>query len=728
MTRMLLVLGALFMLGASSCSMSRTSGSSSGESVELQPPEPPTTGNKWVDDGQVQADGSRCFVLVDEECGGTTAPDYLQYFEAPIFRTGYVRNTLAYAVDGSNVWVVDVADPRAPKRLGIVAGAGRALAIAGRDDRLYIAGGEEGLLVYSIDATNPTLLRRLAQIATPGPALDVALADDGLSAYVAAGAKGVVPIDLAGALGPKAGAAIPGPGFASGVAYASGLVYVASCSALNVVDPARGTVVGSKRLVSDAGQAPFPVKDVAVYRDLAFVAAGRWGIVVLSISNPTAPALLGNRTLPDDLRYYANGVTVTHDSVYVAAGDWGVDRLPISAARANTFRMTAPATFSKYCTQTENPDRKPAPEFATRLPPPRRQDPLDVVPMGDTVLAMGDASRIGVRAIDLYKLHPDGTHLLAGRYEEPGLVRSIAAGGEKLALAGKVSGLYSPTNDKELLARAGALPGGTESRVVALTGDGRVLALDLEGTLTLDGAVQPEGGFLAPALAVDGERVVGFRDVGRIEVFKIKGKETRHVQSLTAPPFRYGAAHALVRGHLFLTSADWEGVHRFDLAAEGATAILPSALLTREVLQDPAAWRRGPPRRILVPFKDHVFEVTSFDGRAAGWLHPIDPAGGKGMEVALPPGAYVAGASDGSRLYLVQGDRARYRTSVVEVEWSDLKRPPLLRTRVFTGSAVGAARLGDRLYVADADVGVRAFKVGSAKLEYLGDFRLEVAP
>ncbi len=351
--------------------------------------------------------------------------------------------------------------------------------------------GRRRLIVLSIDPQEPTRLARVHDLKLAGPALDLALSADGAVVYVAAGGAGLVAVDLLPE--PAARPAVALAGFASGVAIDGERVYVAACSNLSIVDAPTGQLLGSVDLQSAEGQAPRPVKDVIAQGNYAFAAAGRWGALVVDVSDPRQPRALGNRTVSDDLLYYANGLALSHGNLYIAAGDWGVDRMKVEDfATLDGLAMTPPQAFARYCTPSEDPARQPAPEFQTTLPPPRVQDPLDVVPVGDTLLAMGDASRLGVRAVDVYRLAEDGAHGLAGRYEEPALVSSIAAGPAGVALAGKLSGLFSPVEGGPLLARASALPESeAPARVVALADDGRLVALDTQGQLTVDGQLQP---------------------------------------------------------------------------------------------------------------------------------------------------------------------------------------------------------------------------------------------
>ncbi len=707
-----------------------------GDFGRVSPPEAPTTGNKWVEDSH-GVDGSRCFVLQDEECGGIDDADYLAYFEAPIFRSAHAQGGLLYAVDGSNVWMLDLSDPIAPQRVGLAGGVGRALAVAGQGDLLYVAAGERGIAVFRTEGiqTEWTSARlvRVTEVALPGPALDVSLRADGRTLYAAAGKAGLVAVALdEDGLPDGAPVAVAIPGFASGVAHHGLGVYVAGCSGLTVVSAATLTELGTLPISSKPGQAPVPVKDVAVDGNVAAVAAGRWGMFFVDVSDPRQMRVLGNRTESEDLLYYGNGVTASHGHFYLAAGDWGVDRVPVHVV-ANGYYTNEPTRFPRYCTSAENPDRKPATEFVTSLPPPRNQDPLDVIVVGDHLYAAGDASRLGLRAIDAYSLTESGVHTFAGRYEEPRAVRGVAAGEGSVVVAGPSSGVYAPVGTSGLLQRQGALPEGHEgARTVAVCGGGRVASLSDQGELRVEGALGMMPGevtkALAPSLAASGEHLVAMREAGQVEVFRVVDEGVQHRRTVDAEHFTYGAAHAFVGDRLFVASAAWSRARSIDLSDdESAPQLMQSPVLTRQELEDPSNWRQGAPARVLVPIGEHLAEVASFGGRARAVLHPLNGQG-EVRTVTLPPGTYVGGTAEGARLVLVQGDRARYRTAVVEVDLSVPDEAPVVRMQVFPGSAVGAARLGDVLYVADYEAGVRAFRLGTEGVTHLGVAALEAAP
>ena len=92
------------------------------------------------------------------------------------------------------------------------------------------------------------------------------------------------------------------------------------------------TGVGLKLTVLDAGDPAHPVllgesaplgdniQDIALNGDLACLAAGNAGLVLVDISDPAAPEVLG--TL--DTRGYAEGIAVSGSTIFLADGPYGL--------------------------------------------------------------------------------------------------------------------------------------------------------------------------------------------------------------------------------------------------------------------------------------------------------------------------------------------------------------------------------------------------------------------
>ena len=200
----------------------------------LSPPsQPPPTGGKWQGVTTENECGRRSieWIVVDEVCGDVTAPDYLDAFEAPMFRDGALVANLLYTVDAAHLWVLDMSNPSAIRRRALISGIGRPLAVATHAGRLVVAAGGEGLLLLGLE--EPFEPRAIARVELNGPALDVHV--DGDRAYVATGAAGVAVVDLS--IDPPALVReLEVPGFAAGIKTKGGHAYVAACTTFAIVD------------------------------------------------------------------------------------------------------------------------------------------------------------------------------------------------------------------------------------------------------------------------------------------------------------------------------------------------------------------------------------------------------------------------------------------------------------------------------------------------------------
>src|SRR5690606_15580267 len=121
---------------------------------------------------------------------------------------------------------------------------------------------------------------------------------------------------------------------------------------------------------------------------------------------------------------------------------------------------------------------------------------------------------------------------------------------------------------------------------------------------------------------------------------------------------------------------------------------------------------------------DGVIEIATLGNRAGLTLHG---ALGKSLELALPSGTYVDAAAAGDTLYLVLADRDIYRSAITTVKLG-ASSAEIVHTTSFTGIAMAAAVDGQRLYVADADRGVRVYSIATTMPAALGVIDLEAAP
>ncbi|MFM7075649.1 MAG: ELWxxDGT repeat protein [Planctomycetaceae bacterium] len=191
------------------------------------------------------------------------------------------------------IQVMDLADPRAPVRVGGLATSGsvQQIALSADGSLAFVAGGGGGLHVVDVgDRANPV---RIGGCATSGFAYGVALSPDGRRAYVAMGDAGLRVVDVTDPADPISLGDIDTSGLAYDVTLSAdgGYAFVADLSGglkvVDVGDPAGMTVV--KSLYAGA-----QVRSVTLSADgmLAYVAVEEIGLRVLDVHDPADPAWL----------------------------------------------------------------------------------------------------------------------------------------------------------------------------------------------------------------------------------------------------------------------------------------------------------------------------------------------------------------------------------------------------------------------------------------------------
>jgi hypothetical protein len=696
------------------------------------PSQPPPTGGKWQGVTSENECGRKSFqwVVVDEVCGDVDAPDYLDAFEAPMFRDGALVANLLYTVDAAHLWVLDMSDPSAIRRRALISGIGRPLSVATHAGRLVVAAGGEGLVLLGIE--EPFEPRAIARVALSGPALDVHV--DGDRAYVATGAAGVAVVDLS-VDPPALVRELEVPGFAAGVKTKGNHAYVAACTTFAVVDLTTGRVSGSEWLDTaiQGGVLVAPAKDVEIVGETAYVAAGRYGAVALDVTDPARPGLRGNCTLATDLAFYASGVRAQGDQVFIAGGEWGI--LPVDAgAQECSLRVepvvAVPPKPGGGCS-SEPPWKvldwqerwaPPPPPIDQPGVPPRGRDPIQVLPAGDVLYAFGDARRIGLRAVDARD--PKSSELFrVGRYDEPHEIVDIDARAGRVLVVGKAGGLFRGDAVGLLLPDADPLPLARNAVAGALTAEGRWVLATEQRELVFEGAaarastlsrVWPNG------IVARGKDVI-VPDASGARVLDAAGSAVSsisHARTAELPPSAVAVGDDVV-----LASPEW--VNALSVRAS-ATELPAHGVFDGKQILDASLWQVGLPRRILLandsdPGAPSLVEVAGLARRAGVFDHRT------GTTLSLPEGEYVAGAAAGRRAWLVAADRARYKSQLVAIELS-AGSPRVAAIEVFTGVAADVAVDGDRLYVADADGAVRVYARSATADTLVGIHRLEVSP
>ncbi len=714
-------------------------------------PGPAPTGQRFDDVEVVDGCGRThlAFRLVDEICGADGALPSPADLAAPMIRDGAFVDDTLYAVDGSALWVLGASNPTALVRRSLTAGVGEALAVAAAGDRVWLAEGDAGLVAVSTaDPARPAIVDELA---LPGPAFDVAVDGDTGVIAAALGAAGLALVDQAlppvpdpndpGADGERFSIVDVG-GPAVSVTLDGGRAYVATCDGLVIVDVAGREVLGAARgdafvpgaVVDGVNEAP--AKDVAVVGSLAFVAAGRAGVVAVDVGDAASPRAVGQCTDAHALDHYVNGVKVDDGRLVVAAGEAGVDVVEDPLATCGDG-FAASVDVSPPLPVVDAACRPVPPwsilDVVSWEPPPLFFDPVQLVVHDGHAWSFGDARRNGVRAVDVWTL-PDVTH--AGRYQEPRRVSGIAARDGVVALAGvpapdggagSPGSLWIETDDDRLLVKdtladtpwlqgtPGLLRDGTPVSVAR--GTLLVGHTDDHGLDTIDGKYASP--YAIPLPEQVSPRHLVIEDDGRLDVAVPDG-----VASVSPGAIATGSATGQRLDALGRTAAlapdiagtgddvvvaapEWANA----LGLSGAAYAAPGAFTADEIL-DVALWRTGPPRRVLAADPEQlgvVLEAAAIADRGALIVHGGVCAG------AVPPAPYVDAVLRGDRAYLLAADVGRMRSELVRVDVGGA-RPLVLGVNAFTGSAVGMTTTADRLYVADADGAIRVYALPGATL------------
>ncbi|MBL8743703.1 MAG: hypothetical protein JNK04_21485, partial [Myxococcales bacterium] len=407
-----------------------------------------------------------------------------------------------------------------------------------------------------------------------------------------------------------------------------------------------------------------------------------------------------------DFLFYASGVRESGCNMYVAAGEYGVRALDVSDPFSVCTSVTVPdlpppPSGEEACSTAPPWEIVPWVETWTPPPaPPPGQDPLQTFVAGDRLYAFGDATRIGLRAVDVRNANDIEEKL--GRYAEPRLTEGIAVQGNKLLLAGKRGGLYSfdatgaITLEQDLVeakvARAAAFLGDGRWVLGGLAEDGTgSLAIENVGTGNVAEPIWP-GGMATKATTVYVPLSTGVAAIDADGSFTLfPSNSEAHLPQ----------AVAVASDHLVVGAPEWTSALRIE--STGATPLGSEGFFTQSSLANVSQWRKALPRRQLLVTASGTVEIQSVGGTAGITLH--DDFGKE--SAALPGGDYIAAAASGSRVFAVSVDRGRYRTQLVTI---DMTSGPTVSSVIgFTGMASGLAASSDKVFVADGDRGVRVY-------------------
>lgn len=198
-----------------------------------------------------------------------------------------------------------------------VATLGDAYGIDVAGNTAYVADGNLAV----VDITIPSEPVFIGSAATAGSSRDVVVA--GGYAYVADYTEGMQIFDLFSLNIPVWVGGVDTPGYAFGIAVQGDYVYLADCDhpyedsglvVIDVSDPAAPVIMGTADI--PGGRA----LNVVVRESLAYVASDNAGLNIIDVSDPENPVIIGNV----DTKSWAEGVDVEGDYAYVidtAAGE-----------------------------------------------------------------------------------------------------------------------------------------------------------------------------------------------------------------------------------------------------------------------------------------------------------------------------------------------------------------------------------------------------------------------
>ncbi len=190
---------------------------------------------------------------------------------------------------------------------------GSALAVAAKDNHLFVADGQTGLQIISIvDPAVPTVVHTVDAAAD---ARDVAIS--GNYAFVAAGISGLHVVNISNPLSAFIEGTINTEGPASGIFIREDLAFVAvEDLGLQIFDVADAPVLQLIKTINTPGAA----YGVSASEYFAFVADGVMGIQIIDIADPSTAELVAVVNTPGN----AKNVVSKEWRLYVADGDQGV--------------------------------------------------------------------------------------------------------------------------------------------------------------------------------------------------------------------------------------------------------------------------------------------------------------------------------------------------------------------------------------------------------------------
>ena len=192
------------------------------------------------------------------------------------------------ACGGGGLKVVSLAPPNSPTIVGTLPAAGNANDVWSDGSTAYVASGAAGLQV--IDVSQPTAPGVVGALDTLGDAWAVELQGD--IAYVADHSGGLLTVSVANPKLPAQVGVVDVSQPVRDVAVSGGLAVAVrtngSVAVVDVSDPSLLVKVGELPAIGNGA------RSVVMAAEYAFLATGNSGVHVVSLADPTAPAVVGN--------------------------------------------------------------------------------------------------------------------------------------------------------------------------------------------------------------------------------------------------------------------------------------------------------------------------------------------------------------------------------------------------------------------------------------------------
>ena len=640
--------------------------------------------------------GEAGYEVIDEVCDDTNSSTYMQRFVTPMFRDIAVVGDTAFLVDGSLLWAMNIEDSYAPKRISLTRLPGTPKSIAASGETLFVADGRDEILV--IDGSNPAAPAvSTALTDLPGTSLDVTVSEETL--FIAAGKGGLVTADISEPSEPVLLGRAAIPGFAAATAVEGDFAYVAACTraaVVNVSNPATPTFVSS--ISVPEGHA----REAAV-EDSRLLLSGGEALFLADVYTPSAPEIISfYRDYAAD-GFYVNAAVIQNGIAYIAAGDESFRAVDILRMRAVDSYVSPSDTEAMLSLPVE-------------LDPPGtvfvvNSDPIGIAVQDDRLFVLGNFRWVGerlLRILDISSPYEEPTDL--GRYAQPKTLTGVDAFGTDVVLHQ------------------------TNGETIRTNIDGKEL-----GRLTLPSAVQK--------VVTDGDRahlLLANGNVGRTSDFETYTRIARDMNDVAASSTTVFVADPLhnslrseqtdapftaVSGEVTVENAflgfarlhaEGSRVYAYDWAmgelhvarqlSDGTPVETGNLYIGECEAYDIADYFSGQEL-------DKVRTASTAEGFAL--LCPFDTFGAPSVlmldlqdpdapvvadRIDLPVGRYADFEVTDDAVYTVEFDNNDYRSTILRTTDGDRTETTL------DGAAVGLAVIGDEVFVADQDFGLRHFQ------------------